>query len=255
VRSIARRGRGAPEKGDRRVRTAVVTGASSGIGLEFVRQFLESGSRVAAGSRRAEDSKDLQQLKVEHGDRLLVHCLDVGDEESRVRFLRSASDALDHLDVLVNAAGIIGGDEQEISRFGALDQDELQRTFLINSIAPLMMAEACFPLLKCSGGPMVVNLSSLNGSIARWDRPGKYSYCASKAALNMITKSLSFALRDAGITVVAFHPGWVKTWMTRNEPAPMEPSAAVGGMMRAMKSIGPEESGRFLDWEGKEVPW
>jgi NAD(P)-dependent dehydrogenase (short-subunit alcohol dehydrogenase family) len=83
------------------VRAALVIGASSGIGLEFVRQFLESGSRVAAGSRRAEDSKDLQQLKVEHGDRLLVHRLDVGDEESRVRFLRFASDELDYLDLLV----------------------------------------------------------------------------------------------------------------------------------------------------------
>jgi NAD(P)-dependent dehydrogenase (short-subunit alcohol dehydrogenase family) len=237
------------------VSAALVTGASSGIGLEFVRQLLESGSRVAAGSRRAENSNDLQRLKAEHGDRLLVRCLDVSEEESRINFLGVVSGELNHLDVLVNAAGIIGGDEQQISRFGTLDQDELLRTFLVNSIAPLMMTEVCFPLLCRSNHPIVVNLSSLNGSIARWDRPGKYSYCASKAALNMITKSLSFELRDAGVTVVAFHPGWVKTWMTRDEPAPMEPSEAVGGMMRVMESIGVEDSGRFLDWEGREVPW
>jgi NAD(P)-dependent dehydrogenase (short-subunit alcohol dehydrogenase family) len=73
--------------------------------------------------------------------------------------------------------------------------------------------------------------------------------------LNMITKTLSIELRDAGILVVSFHPGWVKTWMTRNEDAPMEPAESVGGMVRVIESLGPEDSGKFLDWEGNEVPW
>jgi NAD(P)-dependent dehydrogenase (short-subunit alcohol dehydrogenase family) len=102
---------------------------------------------------------------------------------------------------------------------------------------------------------MVLNLSSLNGSIGRWDRTGKYSYTASKAALNMITKGLSFELREAGIRVVAFHPGWVRTRMTRKEPAPMDPEESVGGMLRVADSLTLEDSGRFLDWRGDEVPW
>jgi NAD(P)-dependent dehydrogenase (short-subunit alcohol dehydrogenase family) len=118
-----------------------------------------------------------------------------------------------------------------------------------------MLAELLFPLLEKGHHPIVVNLSSLNGSITRWDRPGKYSYCASKAALNMITKTLSVELRDAGIRVVAFHPGWVRTWMTRNEPAPMEPAESVDGMMRVIEGLSLEDSGGFLDWQGQEVPW
>ena len=237
------------------MRTALITGGSSGIGLEFVMQLLDDGWQVVTGSRNAESCAPLQRLEETHDERILVGRLDVGSEESRNSFLDMVRDEVEHLDLLINAAGIIAGDEESISVFGKLDQSELSRTFLINSIAPLMMVEACFPLFRKAERPVVVNLSSLNGSIARWDRPGKYSYCASKAALNMITKSLSFELKEAGITVVAFHPGWVKTWMTRNEPAPMEPAESVGGMMRVFEALGPEDSGRFFDWEGSEVPW
>jgi len=237
------------------MRTALVTGGSSGIGLEFVRQLLEQGCRVIAGSRAAESCEALDDLQAEHGARLLVQNVDVACEASRRRFLDSVRVWTEQLDLLVNAAGIISGDEENVSVFGALEQEELARTFLVNSIAPLMVVEAFSPLLAKGTRPMVLNLSSLNGSIARWDRPGKYSYTASKAALNMITKGLSFELREAGVRVVAFHPGWVKTWMTRNEPAPMHPEESVGGMLRVADSLTLEDSGRFLDWKGNEVPW
>jgi len=237
------------------MKNAVVTGASSGIGLEFVRQLLERGCHVVAGSRRAEGSPELGELKMKHGDQLSIHRLDVSDADSRSAFGDAVGGEAASLDLLVNAAGIIAGDEERISRFGALDQEELSRTFLVNSIAPLMMTELLFPLLSKGSAPVVANLSSLNGSIGLWDRPGKYSYCASKAALNMITKILSIELREARIKTVALHPGWVKTWMTRNEPAPMEPSESVAGMLRVIDGLGSEESGRFLDWEGKEIPW
>ena len=237
------------------MRTALVTGGSSGIGLQFVKQLLDEGWQVIAASRNAENCGPLQRLKAQHADRLSVYRLDVGDEASRRGFFEAVSETVDSLDLLVNAAGIISGDEEDISAFGALDQNELSRTFLINSIAPLMMTETAFPLLQRGGRPVVVNISSLNGSISTWNRPGKYSYCASKAALNMITKGLSFELKAAGITVVAFHPGWVRTWMTRNEPAPMEPAESVNGMMRVVESLEPKDSGRFLDWKGEEVPW
>jgi len=237
------------------VRTALVTGGSSGIGLEFVRRLLEQGCRVVASSRAAESCEALDALEGEHGARLLALNVDVACEASRQSLLENVRAWTERLDLLVNAAGIISGDEENVSIFGALEQEELARTFLVNSIAPLMMVEAFFPLLEKGTRPMVLNLSSLNGSIARWDRPGKYSYTASKAALNMITKGLSFELREAGIRIVAFHPGWVRTWMTRNEPAPMDPEESVGGMLHVADSLTLEDSGRFLDWQGNEVPW
>jgi NAD(P)-dependent dehydrogenase (short-subunit alcohol dehydrogenase family) len=237
------------------MRIAVVTGGSSGIGLEFVRHLLTAGGQVVAASRRAETSEQLLELKQEHGARLLPWALDVSDPASRATFAQRVFSALDRLDLLVNAAGIIGGDEESISVFGALDQEELARTFLVNGISPLMMTELLAPLLENGDRPIVANISSLNGSIARWDRPGKYSYCASKAALNMISKTLSVELREGGIRVVALHPGWVRTWMTRHEPAPMEASESVAGMLRVIDALRLDESGRFLDWRGREVPW
>ena len=194
-------------------------------------------------------------MKAKYGGRLLIHELDVTDPVSREALLRRVSEEHEALDALINAAGIIAGDEEHTSEFGKLDQNELARTFLVNGIAPLMMTELLFPLLEKGTEPLVVNISSLNGSIRLWDRPGKYSYCASKAALNMITKTLAIELRDAGIKVVAFHPGWVKTWMTRNEPAPMEPAESISGMLRVIDGLRPEDSGKFLDWQGNEVPW
>lgn len=237
------------------MRTVLITGGSSGIGLEFARQLLKAGDRVIAASRNAEGSTDLRDLKAAHGDRLSVRVLDVGDEVSRRDLFQAVSGEVDGLDLLINGAGIISGGEEHISAFGKLDQEELARTFLVNSIAPLMMTELFFSLLKEGTEPLVVNISSLNGSIGLWDRPGKYSYCASKAALNMMTKILSAELREAGIGVVSFHPGWVQTRMTRNEDAPMTPEESIGGMLRVIESLGPDDSGKFLDWKGNEVPW
>jgi NAD(P)-dependent dehydrogenase (short-subunit alcohol dehydrogenase family) len=238
-----------------RMRSVAVTGASSGLGLEFTRQYLDRGVQVIAGSRTAAEAESLRRLKDQHGGRLTVERLDVADPASRHAFRDVVDSKVGSLDGLVNAAGIIAGDEEHISEFGRLDQEELARTFLVNSIAPLMMTELLFPLLEKGEHPIVVNLSSLNGSIALWERPGKYSYCASKAALNMITKVLSLELHEAGVRTVAFHPGWVKTWMTRNEPAPMEPAESIAGMLRVIEALSPDDSGRFLDWQGNEIPW
>ena len=139
--------------------------------------------------------------------------------------------------------------------FGELQQDDLCRVLLVNSVAPLMMAEGVFPLLEKGSKPMVVNISSDNGSISMRNSGGKYGYCTSKAALNMITKILSFDLREHGILVLSLHPGWVQTPMTRNEEAPLTPAESIEGMLQVIESLEMEDSGRFLDWQGNEIPW
>lgn len=129
------------------------------------------------------------------------------------------------------------------------------RTLLVNSVAPLMMTEKVFPLLSKGTQSIVVNITSDNGSITRRNSRGKYSYCSSKAALNMITKILSRELMEYEIIVVALHPGWVRTPMTKNEDAPLEPSESIKGMLRVIQSLEMKDTGRFLDWKGNEIPW
>jgi NAD(P)-dependent dehydrogenase (short-subunit alcohol dehydrogenase family) len=187
----------------------------------------------------------------------MVHRLDVSDEESRHQLFLKISEKADKLDVLINNAGIASGNEKFRYRFGELNQEDLCRSFLVNTIAPLMMTEKFFPLLKKGDEPIVVNISSNSGCITNKKGNGStgYGYSASKAALNMITKMLSNELKNHGIKVISFHPGWVKTTMLYTDKAPLEPFESISGMISAIQSINMKSSGTFLDWKGNEMPW
>jgi NAD(P)-dependent dehydrogenase (short-subunit alcohol dehydrogenase family) len=239
------------------MKNILVTGGSRGIGLEFVRQYLVTGNRVFAASRRPDESAELQQLKAESDGRLSIYPLDVSDEDSRDQLFGRLSTEIKKLDILVNNAGIASGNEKRRFRFGDLNQDDLCRCLLVNSVAQLMVTEKYSPLLAKGTDPIVVNISSNSGSIAQKRAGGDtgYGYSASKAALNMMTKMLSHELRDAGIIVVALHPGWVRTTMLYCENAPLEPAESIGGMIRVIESLKTDDSGKFLDWQGNEVPW
>ena len=186
---------------------------------------------------------------------MVIHQLDVSDAESRHNFYQALLAQTAKLDILINSAGIIAGNEEYGYRFGDLRQEDIIRTLLVNSVAPLMMTEKVFPLLSKGTNSVVVNITSDNGSITRKNRGGKYGYSASKAALNMITKILSNELMGSEIIVVALHPGWVKTPMTKNENAPLEPFESIGGMIQVIASLEMKDTGRFLDWKGNEIPW
>ena len=233
----------------------LVTGGSRGIGLEFARQYLQRGFQVYAASRNPWGSVELQRLREQYEARLVIMQLDVGDETSREECFQSLSAHTERLDLLINSAGILSGNEEFCRPLGELDQGELCKTFLINCVAPLLMAEAALPLLHNGEQPVVANISSDNGSISRRNVGGKYGYCASKAALNMITRILSIDLRAYGIIVVSLHPGWVKTTMTRHEDAPLEPAESISGMMSVLDSLDMADTGSFLDWKGREIPW
>jgi NAD(P)-dependent dehydrogenase (short-subunit alcohol dehydrogenase family) len=235
----------------------LITGGSRGIGLEFARQYLGQGHRVFAASRTPEKSGELQKLKAEFDDRLSIHQLDTSVESSRRQLFQQLSKEIEGLDLLINNAGIASGNEKRRYRFGDLDQDDLCRCLLVNAVAPLLVTQTFFPLLERGTRPIVVNISSSSGSIAQKRAGGDtgYGYSASKTALNMMTKMLSYELREVGIIVVSFHPGWVRTTMLYCENAPLEPSKSIGGMMRVIESLEIKDSGRFLDWQGNELPW
>ncbi|MGD8456650.1 MAG: SDR family oxidoreductase [Anaerolineales bacterium] len=236
-------------------KSVLITGGSSGIGLEFTRQYLAAGTQVFTASRNPYISSELQAFKESYQNRLFIYTLDVGDPKSRQDLYEAMLKHTQSLDLLINNAGIISGDEESIPPFGSLDQDDLCKTFQVNAIAPLMMAECFDSLLKKGTNPIVVNITSENGSIARRGQRGKYGYCASKAALNMITKILSYELKEDGVKVVALHPGWVKTAMTKNEPAPLEPSESINAMIQVIEELTMEDSGSFLDRHGERIPW
>lgn len=230
--------------------TVLITGANRGLGLEFVRQYAAAGWRVVATCRNPGAADALAALPVE------VAALDVAD----LAGLPAAVARLGQgpLDLVINNAGVFGGSyaDQELSHVTPAHWDEVLR---VNTIAPLMLTTALLPRLPGPGpgagaGARAVFLSSQLGSMADNTSGGLYLYRSSKAALNAVVKSLAIDLAPRGITVAALHPGWVRTDMGGPQ-APLDAPTSVAGMRAVIDGLTPADSGRFLAYDGKEVPW
>jgi NAD(P)-dependent dehydrogenase (short-subunit alcohol dehydrogenase family) len=226
----------------------VITGASRGIGLEFVQQLLRRGDTVDAGVRSPEGAKRLEPLAREVGNRLRIHALDVEDAASIRSFAADVCAA--PVDVLINNAGVPG----LWCALTDVDYTDMARTFAINALGPLRVTAALLPALRRGAVRKVAHVSSRMGSVADNTEGGAYAYRMSKAALNMGVRTLANDLRAEGFTTVLLHPGWVQTDMGGPQ-APLPAPDSVHGMLRIVDGMGPEHTGRFFDYQGAEVPW
>lgn len=227
-----------------------ITGANRGIGLGLVRHCLSRGDRVFAGCRSPEQATELNRLQEEHGDQVTVLPLDVTDQAAIDNAVATVGGFVDGLDLQVNNAGVGVGED----RFGRLAAPALIDTFRVNAAAPLLLAQALLPLLKNGRRPVIASVTSRMGSIADNGSGGYYAYRASKAALNMLNKSLSVDLTSKGIIAVVLHPGWVRTDMG-GSGASLSIDESVAGLLKVIDGLSETDSGRFFDWRGKEVPW
>ena len=233
----------------------LITGSNSGLGFEFSKQYLERGDYVIACCRKPENAGELRDLKEKHPGWIIVPQLEVSDEEARNKLFNQISGFIDKIDILINNAGIISGNLEYSPPLGELYKEDMTKVFLINSISPLYMVERFLPLLKRSNSPVIVNISSMSGSLTKRTRGGGYSYSASKAALNMFMRNLTYDLREQRIIVVSLHPGWVKTGFPYTENAPLETEDSVKGMIKVIDSLEMDDTGKFKDWQGNELPW
>ncbi|NPD88400.1 MAG: SDR family oxidoreductase [Asgard group archaeon] len=236
------------------MKNILITGSSRGLGLEFTKQYLEKGENVIASCRNPMKASELQDLKSRFPNNLTVIQLNVTEEEDRDRVFEQVKTKFESLDVLINNAGIVSGEEGKIFNLGEVYKEDFSKVFLVNSIAPLLMSEKFLPLLEKGEKSKIINITSLNGCIAKRAQGGKYSYCTSKAALNMITKILSNDLRDKGIVVLVIHPGWIKTDMG-GPNAPQEIEEPISMIIDLVEKSDLSQSGKFLDWKGNELPW
>ncbi|WP_076862109.1 SDR family oxidoreductase [Bradyrhizobium mercantei] len=222
------------------MQTVLVTGANRGLGLEFVRQYREAGWSVMAASRRPDEA-----VRALDCDAALL-ALDVQDEQA----IRALPEVLRgrQIDLLINNAGYHPGMQQ----LGRINYSNWQTAFHVNTIAPLQIAEALFPLIP-SGGK-IVNVGSRLGSIACNQGGGSYIYRATKAALHCLTRSLAMDLAPRSILVVALHPGWVKTDMGTSA-ADIEVGESVSGMRNVITNLGPQNTGCLINYDGVEIPW
>ena len=231
-------------------RTIVVTGANRGLGLEFTRQLLARGERVVAGCRQPGHADALTELAGAHPGHLHVAPLDVADARSRQAFVAEVAASHEAIDLLINNAGVLPAGE----KFGALDADVLEHTLRVNTVAPLMLAQALAPLLAKGRKPRVFNLSSRLGAIALTQSFGTPSYAISKAALNMATVQMAHALQPMGIGVLAASPGWVRTDMGGGK-APVTAFESVRDLLDMLDRREDLGAGEFVDRDGVTLPW
>lgn len=236
----------------------VVTGANRGLGLEFVRQYLAEDAIVYGGCRDPESAIELNALSADYPDSALVLEWDitkVSDTERAAAAIREKTDAIDLLinnaGVMGSAAGTYGTGDPPLDR---LDPDTVAETLRVNAASPLVVTARFRGLLAASGAPRVVNVSSGMGSLSRKNSSGYYAYCASKAALNMFTRLLAAELRSDRIAVMSFDPGWVRTRMG-GQSASLSPEESVRGMREVIAGATLDDTGRFLNRSGQEVPW
>ena len=229
--------------------TILITGANRGLGLEFTRQYLTEGYAVIAACRSPGTAQALQQLERDSRGALTPLEVDVADGASVKRAAARLPGAT--IDVLVNCAGRIGAHGQTI---GSLDYDDWMQVLEVNLMGPARMCEAFLERVAQSQRRLIVTITSGMGSLADNTSGGSIPYRTSKAAVNMLTRSAALDLRTRGITCVVLNPGWVKTDMG-GPNAKLSPQESVGAMRRLIAKLGPQDSGRFYNYDGREYPW
>jgi len=237
--------------------TVLVTGAGRGLGLEFVRQYAADGWNVLATAREPGASAGLEALTHAAAGRIRVFALELTD----IAAIEALAERLagTPIDVVINNAGTMGrqsfaGQGIQAQRFGASDYEDFTETFRINTLAPLKLCEAFVEHVAASRERKIVALSSVLASIGSNQLGGMYAYRATKAALNAVLRSMALDLARRKIIVAPLHPGWVATDMG-GEHAPLRPQHSVAALRQVIAGLSLEKSGRFWQYDGKELPW
>ncbi len=236
--------------------TVLVTGASRGIGFEFVRQYAEAGWSVIATARKPQDAKNLVELAARRRN-LRLEALDVVDAAS-ITALQQRLAGLP-IDVLINNAG--DTDQFRGQSFGKLAHDRFGYLMELNAHGPMRVTEALVGNVEAGRQKKILAVSSLAGSfgVQGGGMPGGYWYKASKAALNMLMLSLSQDLKPRGILVACLSPGQVDTqgYAARGitMPGMVDVKLSVEGMRNVIAGLAPAQSGTFIRYSGDVQPW
>lgn len=214
--------------------TAIIIGASRGIGLELVHQYAAAGWRVHATTRTPDAPGALGEVDGE----LVLHALDVRDDAQ----VRALADALagENIDVLIHNAGIKdrGHSRAEVMR--------------VNAQAPIALVTTLLPAVARAHGRIVLMSSQMGAR--QGSRASLGDYGDSKAALNDNFRACAGDWAAHGVVAIVMHPGWVRTEMGgRSAPVAVEDSAR--GIREVVAALTPEQHGSFLTWRGEEHPW
>lgn len=247
------------------MKSVLITGCNRGIGLGLVQQLLKQPKppeHIIATCRNIEKAATLNEIAAKNNN---VHVLeiDVTHFNKYPEFINKIEKIVgdNGVNLLFNNAGI----STKFSRISLVKVEQLTENFVVNTVAPIMLAKACLPLLKKASlknehlpigvsRAAIVNISSILGSVEKNHDGGFYPYRCSKSALNIASKSLSLDLKNDKIFVISIHPGWCKTDLG-GKNAPLEVDDTVYKMVETLKTLKSEHNGGFIQYNGEVLPW
>ena len=226
------------------MRTALITGANRGLGLEFARQLKDKGYYIIGCCRNPANATELNALADE------VLQLDVTNDND----IASLKQTLNNrpIDFLVNNAGMSG--EQGVT-VDNIDRDNFINVFNVNCIGVVKLSDAILPNIQSSSEKNILVVSSRMGSISDNERGRSYAYRASKTALHSVMRSFAIDVKDKGIHVMLIHPGWVKTNMGGPD-ALIDVQTSVAGMLnQADKHLSQSHADVLHRFDGDVIDW
>lgn len=253
--------------------TVLITGANRGIGIEFARQYAELGWNVIATCRNPATAQELNTLNKQYKN-LQIRQLDLTDHEGIEKLATELEGQ--PVDILINNAALLGDMKSQL--FGQIDYELFAQILAVNTIGTMKLIETLSPNVLAGQDKKIITLGSSAGSIASINGyPDLYSYRASKAALHLLIRNLSFELADEGVLVGLINPGFVDTrgfadMLSGKKDTPEDfkkiitllkagviqlstPEAAVQDMIILIAQLKPEQSGVFLNADGAPIPW
>lgn len=244
--------------------TALIVGASQGIGLGFVKQLLSDDrlDRVFATYRHPATAGALLDL-TEH-PKLTCLSLEATEEGEIAQTAAKIQAQAPTLEVVINCVGILhAGDLQPEKSLRQIDAEQLLRYFQVNSIPSALLAKHLQPLLKKSDRSVFATISAKIGSIEDNRLGGWYGYRASKAALNMLLKTIAieYSRKNPQTIVVALHPGTTDTRLSAPFQGNVPPEKlfsverTVNQLLAIIDSLSAADNGSFFSWDGSRLPW
>ena len=231
----------------REKRIALVTGANKGIGFEVARDLARKGFHVFLGARDEKAGRAAEEKLRKEGEVTFLK-IDIANTESIERAAEEFSRQANHLDTLVNNAGILLDEDKDVL---TITPGIFETTLRTNTLGPLLVSQAFVPLLKKSSAPRIVNVSSGGGQLADGADGWAPAYCISKTALNGVTSQLAAALPTFAVNSVC--PGWVRTDMG-GANATRSIAEGAAGIVWLAADAPQKETGKF--WRDRKViPW
>jgi NAD(P)-dependent dehydrogenase (short-subunit alcohol dehydrogenase family) len=235
--------------------TILITGANRGLGLEFARQYADDEWKVIACCRSPDEADELKSIAADNPE-VVIEKLDVADH--------AAIDALGNkyegvpIDLLLNNAGIIGpipiADNIERQYFGSMEYAVWEDVLRVNTFGPVKMAEVFLENVAASEQKKIVTISSTVGSITEMAIPG-LAYASSKTALNRVMTIIAGQVKERGIIIALYCPGYVKTRMDAFGYAMVEIPDSIAALRPMIADLTIEQTGSYTGHDGRTIGW